>query len=505
MANEFMNTLRDWDRPNRSYTFSRWLYLRALGLIYLLAFVSLWVQIAGLIGSHGILPVSQYLQHLADSGYAYRIDWFPTLLWINASDVMLHLLCGFGLLFSLFLMIDFAPAWMLFLLWMIYLSLSVGGQIFMQYQWDSLLLEAGFISIFLAPWQIFPEAEDKERVSNMALWLLRILLLKLMFESGVVKWASGDETWRHFTALTFHFETQPLPTIFGWMAHQLPALILKIGTALVFVFEIILPLLILTTRKLRQIAALGIACFMGIIFLTGNYGSFNLLTIVLCIPLLDDRFFKNVIPWNWADKHRHLPDLKEPSFAKKILMGIFAALFIFMPLAEFQGIRPNSDRFLTSIAGKIESFRTINNYGLFANMTQTRPEIIVQGSRDGEHWQTYPFKYKAGALDRAPVWVQPHMPRLDWQMWFAALGSYRHNPWFIHFLVKLLQGDQTVVNLLADNPFPDQPPKKIRAVLYNYQFTKISTLYKTGNWWKREREGMYVPAFSLDDVRQASR
>lgn len=502
MAHKFINTLQEWDQPNRSYTFSRWLYLRALGLIYLVAFISLWVQIEGLIGSHGILPVSHYLQRLADTGYAFRIDWFPTLLWINASDVMLHLLCGLGVLFSLFLMVDFAPAWMLFLLWCIYLSLSVGGQVFMQYQWDSLLLETGFISIFLAPWQIFPEAEDKERVSNTALWLLRILLLKLMFESGVVKWASGDETWRHFTALTFHCETQPLPTIFGWLAHQLPALILNIGTALVFVFEIILPLFILTTRKLRQVAAFGIAFFMGIIFLTGNYGSFNLLTIALCIPLLDDRFFKNVIPWNWADKHRHLPKLKEPFYAKNILMWSFAVLFFFMPLAEFQGIRRNSNRFLTSVAGRIESFRTINNYGLFANMTQTRPEIVVQGSRDGEHWKTYRFKYKAGALDRAPVWVQPHMPRLDWQMWFAALGSYRQNPWFIHFLIKLLQGDQTVTNLLADNPFPDPPPKMIRAVLYNYQFTNIPTLYKTGNWWKREREGMYVPAFSLDDIQR---
>ncbi len=513
----FDSLKRIWHRniktyPNpQNFQWTRWLLLRGLGGIALIAFVSFWVQLEGLVGPQGILPADSFLQRVSEQLGAERYFRFPTLAWLDASGFTLHLMAGLGVIASLMLLFNIAPALSVFLVWLLYLSLCVVGQVFMQYQWDNLLIETSFLAIFIAPWQWWPRRAQTTKVNPVSVWLFRLLLFKLIFASGLVKLASGDPTWSGFTALTYHFFTQPLPTVFGWLAHQLPDWILKGMTFLSLAIEIAVPFLIVTTRRLRQVAGYVIGALMVLIGLTGNYGFFNLLGLLLCISLFDDRAFRNMVDFikgkiGMGGMSIAFASPSQSEFSiKRYAMYLYLALYLVVSLIQ-----------LTNITGKrgwipewgkkvnetVRATRTINSYGLFANMTTERPEIVVQGSRDGRTWKTYRFKYKAGALDEAPTWAQPHMPRLDWQMWFAALGNYRQNPWFMQFLVKLLQDRDPVLDLIEKNPFPDRPPQYIRAIEYNYKFTTLTQWWQYGRWWEREQQQMYVPAFSLQQLRR---
>jgi hypothetical protein len=304
-----------------------------------------------------------------------------------------------------------------------------------------------------------------------------------MFESGSVKLLSGDRTWRSLTALDFHFQTQPIPTPLAWYAHQPPAWFHHFAAGVTLGIEILIPFLIFAPRRLRHFA---FGCLVGLqilILLTGNYAFFNLLALALCLFLLDDRDLR------FSGKPKRIP-----RFGRATAAAVFVAIFSlssYEMLMQF-GIFP-------PLGNPVASFGIANNYGLFAVMTTTRPEIIVEGSNDGSRWVAYEFPYKAGDVYRRPPWVAPHQPRLDWQMWFAALGSYRENAWFINFLARLLQGSPEVLGLLARNPFPAAPPRYVRALLYTYKFTDAKTRNDTGAWWSRELLGTYVRPISLTD------
>jgi hypothetical protein len=328
-----------------------------------------------------------------------------------------------------------------------------------------------------------------------------------MFASGCVKLLSGDPAWRNLTALQFHYETQPLPTWIGWYIHQLPSGIQKTSTGLMFCIELFLPFLIFAPRRPRQLACVSFVMLQVLIFLTGNYCFFNLLTVALCLLLLDDTALKSFVPNRWrlllsarfkvqgsASSVRWPPAITVPLACIVITVSImeFSALFHL----QVPWPRP-----LASVYRAMAPFRSINNYGLFAVMTMSRPEIIVEGSNDGVVWQEYEFKYKPGDVKRRPRFVEPHQPRLDWQMWFAALGTYRQNPWFVNFCVRLLQGSPDVLALLAHNPFAGAPPRYVRAVVYEYGFTDATTRRKTGAWWRREPKGDYLPVLSLRGAR----
>lgn len=506
---------RHVERP--SYIFVRRAFLSCLGVIYLIAFLSLWVQITGLFGSNGIVPIRDTMAALKQDARTANIGLtryfrIPTLCWLSSSDASLKLQCAAGTALALLVIFGIAPAPCLFLLWLIYLSLCCVGEPFLNFQWDALLLETGLLAIFFAPLQWLPRHPLREAPpSRIVLWMLRFLLFKLMFESGRVKLLSLDPTWRNGTALDFHFETQPLPTWIGWYAHQLPSWIHRSDLKVMFIIELWIPFLIAFPRRPRQLACLSIVALQFFIMLTGNYGFFNLLTLVLCITLLDDAALQKCLPRRWCsvsspahDAHSaDAPPVSRHIFQKihtfsLIPLVVVVLIMSYIQLLPMFRMRPWLPSPLWHIPQWVGRFQSFNSYGLFANMTVVRPEIIVEGSNDGANWRPYEFKYKPGDLKRPPALVEPYQPRLDWQMWFAALGDYQNNRWFVNFCVRLMQGSPQVLALMGKNPFPKAPPKYLRATVYYYEFTDMAERRKTGDWWKRARGWrIYLPIVSL--------
>ncbi len=478
---------------------SRWLFLKLLALVYLIAFLSLWVQIDGLAGSNGILPADSFLKRVSEVVGVERYWRLPTLCWVNASDTMLNGLCAGGCLLAILLLADLAPALCLLLMWAFYLSLSSVCGDFLNFQWDALLLEAGFLTVFLAPLHIRPCRQVESAWSGAVVWLLRWLLFRLMFSSGAVKLASGDLGWRSLSALRYHYETQPLPTWIGWFAHQMPDWFQTLSVLIMFFIELVVPFFIFVPGILRRFAFFGFITLQLLIALTGNYCFFNLLAMALCVLLLSDLEWPE--RWRaWVEARRRRTEgpriLRWPAW---VLVPVAAATVLVTGMLLLETLRWNMPwpRPLLALYRMVAPFRSTNSYGLFAIMTTERPEIIVEGSDDGERWVPYEFKWKPGDLNRRPGFVAPHQPRLDWQMWFAALGSYQEDRWFLEFLERVLKGSHPVLNLLQKNPFPNAPPRYVRAVVYNYRFTDWHTLRSQGTWWRREYGRLYCPVISL--------
>lgn len=496
---------KDVRRP--TYFIAHRLFLRALGLVFLIAFLSLWIQIDGLVGSEGISPIAGYLAAAREQLGARAPFFLPTLCWLNSSNGFLHLLCGAGAGFSLLLILGFLPGLSLGLLYLLYLSLTIAGQSFLSFQWDILLLETGFLAIFFAPWSWRLRTADPPPAPAIGLFLLKLLLFKLMLMSGVVKLYSGDDSWWNLTALNYHYETQPLPTGLGWWAHQAPEWFERISTAFVLGVEIIAPFLIWTPRRLRLVGCAFLVLLQVLIALTGNYAFFNLLTLALCLLLVDDatwrRFRRNPAAENNPNR-----TADRGSVVSKAQSGLAAAVLVaLLPINAceiYSAFRPDAEwpRPIAQLYARLQPFRLANDYGLFRVMTKSRPEIVVEGSADGIDWLPYEFKWKPGDLKRPPPWVAPHQPRLDWQMWFAALGSPRENRWFAGLLERLLQNSPSVVGLMKRNPFPQIPPRYIRATLYRYQFNTIAERRETGAWWKRREMREYVRTLSLADFER---
>ena len=449
-------------RPSalHAYTLTRWLFLRALALIYFFAFASLATQILGLFGSRGIVPISDYLQAVQQSYGAEAYRLLPSLLWLNASDQALQFLTLAGMVFALLLLVDIAPMLCSFVLWALYLSLSSAGQVFLSFQWDALLLETGFLAVFLAPPPLIPRLSRQRSPARLNIWLFRWLLFRLMFSSGVVKLASGDPNWHSLTALEYHYWTQPLPTPLAWYANLLPDWFQQLSAALMFVIELVFPFLIFGPRRVRFIAAGGIISLQLLIGLSGNYTYFNLLTVALCLLLFDDTVLRHLLPQRWRTRFSPEP-APRPVYRRVIAIALAAVILPFSVAQlgrQLAGLQLMVGP-LPAVARILGPLRVVNTYGLFSIMTTTRREIVIEGSADGDTWQAYSFKYKPGDLQRPPPWIEPFQPRLDWQMWFAALGSYQQNPWFSNFMVRLLQGSPDVLALLEHNPFPDEPPR----------------------------------------------
>jgi predicted DCC family thiol-disulfide oxidoreductase YuxK len=475
---------RDYEPPR--FDLVSWLFLRAMGLIYLTAFVSFGVQALGLIGSHGILPLSEFAG-AARSQLGLESFWrVPMVFWLDQSDFAIQAACWAGAALSLLLIFDVLPRLSLFFLYALYLSLFYAGQEFMGFQWDLLLLESGFLAILLSI------------ATKPGIWLLRWLLFRLMFLSGAVKLLSGDPTWANLSALSYYFQTEPLPTPLAWYAHHLPQAVLTASTVATFVIELALPFLIFFPRRLRFVAAFGTLFLQVVILLTGNYAFFNLLTMALCLVLFDDAALRKALPRRLIRfVQRNVRDIM-PGKIVYYPVGAFALLIVFVGLIQLHAVF--SGRISASAAwinNEIAPLRIVNTYGLFAVMTTTLPEIIVEGSDDGVHWREYGFKYKPGDVMRRPQWNFPHQPRLDWQMWFAALGTARESPWFSLFLQRLLENSPEVTALLGINPFPHEPPRYVRALLYDYRYSSPEEKKTTGAWWVRQPEGIYYPAITL--------
>jgi lipase maturation factor 1 len=504
--------------PLPTYRVTRQLYLRGLGLIYLIAFLSLWAQIDGLIGSKGLLPVRDYLdvvRRIDPRPYAH----YPTLVWLSPTDGFLLALCVAGVVLSLLVITGIAQAPALALLWVCYLSLTIAGQDFLSFQWDILLLEAGLISVFFAPLQLGPRLVRQPEPSPVVRWLLWWLLFRLMFLSGVVKLTYGDPSWWNGTAMNFHYLTQPLPTWTSWYAYQLPPWMQFVSVWGMFAVEVGAPLLIPFGTWPRRLAFVLFVAFQLLITATGNYGFFNLLTIVLCIPLLDDSCWQWLAgrrPWRRL-RLRKRPDPaatpaavpEEVPFERR---GLAWPIWVIAPLATVlicltaveaaSDITPDSREYrwpavVTWARAWSQPFRSTNAYGLFRVMTDQRDEVIIEGSRDGIDWQPYEFKWKPGDPNRRPAFATPHMPRLDWQIWTPFLGGFGQNGWMVNLVDRLLHGEPKVLALLAHNPFPDAPPKYIRIQVYRYRFSTPEERARTGAWWQRYYKGEYAPEMRL--------
>lgn len=496
-------------------TLTTWIFLRLLAVIYLVAFVSMWVQVQGIAGPDGILPARDFLTAL-HARYGRLAYWIaPTLGWLGASVGWLHAFCAAGVALSTGLALGAAPIFCLAGLWALYLSLSIMGQDFFWFQWDSLLLETGLLALVVAPWRWWSRPGSDPPPRRAGLWLLRWLLFRLTFSSAAVKLLSGDPTWHLRTALQYHFETQPLPPWTAWYVHHLPSGLLRASTVATLGIEGIVPFLLFLPRRIRFLGAGLIAALQILILLTGNYGFFNWLTLALCLVCLDDGVWPRRCRDRTrdADGSRHGEDARLGEGARVGQVPRRGAWFVWAarPLAAalfLLSLVPflSTLHWPTAWLGPVEyvsdlvwPIRSFNRYGLFAVMTTRRLEIVLEGSADGARWLPYEFHWKPGDPNRRPQFVAPHQPRLDWQMWFAALSNFQNQPWFLLLCRRVLEGSAPVVALFEKNPFPRGAPKYLRAVVYDYHFTTADERGRTAAWWRREQLGLYCPVLTLQN------
>ncbi len=455
-----------------------WLFLRGLGLIYFAAFASLALQIEGLIGSDGILPISAKLRTLESLPAFDRYRLFPTFFWLDTSNSALYLICYSGLVAATLLTLNLGTRASLVLCYLLYLSLVTAGQDFTAFQWDGLLLEAGFLGIFLT-WG-----------SAIIIFLYRWLIARFMLMAGIVKLASGDPSWANLTALNYHYLTQPLPSPLAYYAYFLPDWFHRICIVGVFFIELVVPFFVFFPRRFRLFAAWSFIILQCSIIATGNYGFFNLLTLLLCLFLFEDRDIEKFFP----QQSLAIISGKKPLAGKaaNAFAGTWAFLVFFLA-ATHTWIYHTHKLPATPIYNLIKTisaFAVINNYGPFAIMTTVRAEIIIEGSNDGKHWLEYGFKYKPDRLTKLLSYNIPHQPRLDWQMWFAALAAPQKPLWLQAFLDQLQLASPAVLALLAYNPFPENPPKYLRTHLYQYTYSTPEQRLANGQVW--QRQSLYI-------------
>lgn len=466
------------------YRCAAWLFPKLLACVFLMAFVSLVIQAPGLFGSEGILPVADFLLAVEESLGPERYWWLPSLFWLSASDAMLYWVTVVGMLGATLMLFHLAPTLGALLAYVAYLSLFHAGQTFMAFQWDLLLLECGVVAVVMA------------RHTRLGIWLYRLLMFRFMLLSGVVKLASGDDTWQSLTALGYHFETQPLPTVLAWYVDKLPEAVLTVAVVATFVIELVLPFFIFGPRRLRAVAVFGFAALQVMILLTGSYNFFNILALILCLPLLDDRALAR---WPGGE----LDERRPRSRAARRGWGILGAVLVMLGMLHLQLGFHGGSAWTRQLAAWTSPLHAVNGYGLFAVMTTERLELVVEGSHDGRDWRAYELPFKPGDVSRPPRLATPHQPRLDWQLWFAALTSRDNVPWVNGLVVRMLMGSPSVMTLFSYDPFPDQPPTFLRIRVYRYEFTSADERRESGNWWRRTLLRDWYPQIQMT-VHEAS-
>jgi len=461
------------------------LFLRLLAVMFLIAFVSLLPQVTVLVGRQGLLPAHAYLDAARRFGGPLE---FPSIFWLGCGDWALRVGALAGVVLSFGLMLNVAPRCCLIALWALYLSFVTIGQDFFSFQWDNLLLESAFFALFVTPAGRRPKGTTAPH--PVAVFLMLWLVFRLHAESGAAKLLGGDPSWRDLTAMVSYYETAPLPTWVGWYAHQLPVWAHRLTALFTYVVELGLPVFIWGPRRLRAgVFCLMVAMQLGII-LTANYGFFNYLTIVLCLFVLDDghvtwiaaRFGRTLapVPARSLDlRHAYLPAVG----------GLALVAISLVPFFPFLRVPPSIEGDMAPVRRVLNSYRSINAYHLFVQMTLVRREAVIEGSRDGVTWQAYEFRYKPGDPLRAPAFIAPYQPRLDFQMWFLLLGGRIQALYFEHLLDELQQAPQAVASVFSHDPFPRDPPRFLRVAVYRYRFTDWTTRRTSGAWWQRDLLG----------------
>ena len=485
--------MRTSDLPEH-YALTRFLFLRALGLIYFIAFLSLAQQVSPLLGSHGLLPAQSYLDHFAAGDRLAAALELPTIFWLNCSDTFLQACAWGGVVLSAALLCGLADVPLLALLWLLYMSFVHIGQLWYGYGWEILLLETGFLAIFLCP-LLDPRPVAGSEPPRVVWWLLRWVLFRVMFGAGLIK-LRGDACWRDLTCMLYHYETQPLPNPLSWYLHQLPPWFHACEVLFNHFVELIVPWTLFAPRRLRHVGGLFLVAFQVTLIVSGNLSFLNWLTLTLCIPCFDDQALRHIVPRRLRERWRQGPN-QPPGAARRVVAYALAALVGYLSIAPVRNLLGSRQ----VMNGSFDRLHLVNTYGAFGSIGRVRNEVILQGTTDtaitdATQWRDYEFTCKPGDVNRRPCVVAPYQLRIDWQIWFAAMQDPRSNPWLIHLMAQLLRNDPGALGLLANDPFPDKPPTFIRAELYDYHFTHCGDA--TPAWWTRRRVGAYLPPLSLE-------
>ncbi len=504
---------------------ARWLFLRSLGLVYFSAFFALLFQVRGLIGTQGILPAADYLHAISTLGIL-RLWYAPTLLWFSSSDRILMALCWAGLIASLILVANLWPRAMLLICFCCFLSFVSAAQDFSGYQSDGMLLEAGFLSLFLAPSGLFPGLATKQPPARAAIFLLLWEWFRIYFESGVVKLESGDPTWRNLTAMYEYYQNGPLPTWIGWYLQHLPNWFHIATAAATLAMELLLVWMAFLPRRWKILCFFIVTAWQIGVIASANYTFLNYLVLILAFLLLDDAFLQRFVPSRWRN-HLNLSaptpaaglvdsalpnDEADPSTKPNPLASLRTAISaVVLTWIFYATLVPVGQMFWRDAPLPLkplialEPFRIANQYGLFAVMTPHRYEIEFQGSNDGQQWIAYPFLYKPQDVHARPRIYAPYQPRFDWNLWFASLTTWQQSPIVPQTEERLLENNHDVLSLFAGNPFPNSPPKYVRAVLWQYWFSSMEEKRTHGLWWRRQLLGAYAPIITrLPDGRFAA-
>lgn len=464
--------------PGRAHV--RDLFLRLLGLIFVAAFVSLLVQARVLFGARGLLPACE----VTAAGSLLHV---PSVFLLGCGDAALLAAAVIGAILGAGLALGVASRWCLVGCWVLYLSFVSVGREFLGFQWDNLLLESAFFAVFVT---------SRGEPHPIGVFLMQWLLFRLHVESGLAKLLLGDPSWRDLTAMATYYETAPLPTWVGWWAHQLPLWAHRATAAGTYVVELVVPFALWGPRRTRPAAFVCLIAMQLVIVLTANYGYFNYLSMALCLWMLDDGHLAAVA--------RRIgviltapPPPRRRALGTAALAAVAVALVLvsvvpFLPLVR--GTAALQAR-LAPVAAFTTTVRSVNAYHLFAQMTMIRREPVIEGTVDGVVWRPYHLRWKPGPVERAPAFVAPHQPRVDFQLWFLLLGG-RPPQWVDTLLDRLVHDPEAVAPLFVDDAFADGPPAAVRIAVYRYRFTDPATRRATGAWWTRELEGTTRPRYS---------
>jgi len=475
-----------------SYRLTRFVFLRGLALIYAVAFAILWRQGPGLIGSRGLLPAERFVARVHNAGSF--LD-YPSLFYWNASDTALNGLALFGLVLALLVLAGLENAVAMFALWALYLSYCHVGQIFWGYGWEILLLETGFLAIFLCPLRGLRPLANRLAPSPVVIWLLRWLLFRVLFGAGLIK-LRGDPCWRDLTCLVHHYETQPVPSPASWWLHQAPIWFHRLGVLFNHFVELIATFALFAPRRIRHVAAGAMIGFQLLLIVSGNLSFLNWLTLVVCVCALDDSLYSRVLPAPMRAAVERLDAAPSQSGAHTVAVAILASVVGVLSIGPVLNMLSPRQAMNQSF----DPLHLVNTYGAFGSVGRVRNEIVLQGTREAvaetaRDWREYELPCKPGDVRRRPCLVTPYHYRLDWQMWFAAMSDAESEPWFVHLVYKLLAGERDVVRLLAKNPFAGAPPRFVRAELHQYRFTRLGD--GSSAYYQRTRIGSYMDPVSL--------
>ncbi len=483
----------------RTYWLTRFVILRLLGVIYAIAFLVAINQIVPLIGSDGLLPISLYLKQITNAiGTTEGFIRLPSIFWFTHSNAALLTVAWIGFILSCIVVAGYANAIVLAVLWFLYMSFVHLGQDWYSYGWEIQLLETGFLAIFLCPlvnMRPFP----KQAPPIQIIILFRWLIFRIMLGSGLIK-LRWDVTWLNGTALYYHFETQPIPGPLSRWFHFLPRTILKIGVWFNFLAELAAPWFVFWPRIARHIAGIVIVLFQINIILSGNLSFLNWLTIIPALACFDDGFWRKLLPRRLINKAEVAASNTQPSKPMQTTAWVVTVAVIFLSIAPVINMISSNQIMNTSF----DPLDLVNTYGAFGTVGRERLNVIFEGTADNDssnnaNWKPYIYKGLPVLLNKMPPQIAPYQLRLDWQMWFASMSSANEYPWTLNVEWKLLHNDRGTVSLFANNPFPNTPPRYIRAVLYRYKFAKPGNSQRL--WWTREKVGDWIPAMSADDPR----